>query len=60
MTRSELKRALLERVGATPVVADALDAEAVGEAVAAAEPKVVVRELTALGGALDLRHFDRH
>lgn len=49
MTRTESKRALLEELGATAVVADALDADAVGEAVARAEPEVVVHQLTAIG-----------
>ena len=49
MTRTESKRALLEELGATPVLADALDADAVGEAVARAEPEVVVHQLTAIG-----------
>jgi nucleoside-diphosphate-sugar epimerase len=48
-TRTESKRALLEELGATPVVLDALDADAVGEAVAKAEPEVVVHQLTAIG-----------
>ena len=34
MTRSESKRALLEELGAVPVVADALEADQVAEAVA--------------------------
>ena len=59
MTRSASKRAVLRNLGATPVVADALDAEQVAGAVAAAEPEVIVHELTALAGPLDLRHFDR-
>jgi nucleoside-diphosphate-sugar epimerase len=58
MTRSEGKRALLEEMGAVPVVADALDAARVAEAVAAAQPDVIVHELTAIG-AVDLRHLDR-
>jgi nucleoside-diphosphate-sugar epimerase len=41
------------------VVADALDPDAVAGAVAAAQPEVVVHQLTSLGGAFDLRHFDR-
>lgn len=44
---------------AAPAVADALQPEAVARAVAAAEPEVIVHELTALGGSLDMRHFDR-
>ena len=42
-----------------PVVADALDPDAVARAVAEAEPEVIVHQLTALSGSLDLRHFDR-
>jgi 2-alkyl-3-oxoalkanoate reductase len=43
-------------------VADALDPDAVAEAVAAAEPEVIVHELTALSGKLsgrDMRHPER-
>jgi nucleoside-diphosphate-sugar epimerase len=59
MTRSEARADLIRALGATPVVADALDADSVAGAVAAAEPDVIVHELTALSGSLDLRHFDR-
>jgi nucleoside-diphosphate-sugar epimerase len=58
MTRTESKRELLRELGAVPVVADALDAEQVAEAVGRARPEVIVHELTAIG-ALDMRHFDR-
>jgi nucleoside-diphosphate-sugar epimerase len=58
MTRSESKRAMLQEMGALPVVADALDPDQVAEAVARANPEVIVHELTAIG-LLDLRHFDR-
>src|SRR5919204_5422696 len=58
MTRSESKQARLSELGATPVVADALDPDQVAEAVARAMPDVIVHQLTAIG-ALDLRHFDR-
>jgi nucleoside-diphosphate-sugar epimerase len=58
MTRSESKQALLEELGAVPVVADALDPEQVAEAVGRARPEVIVHQLTAIG-ALDPRHFDR-
>jgi nucleoside-diphosphate-sugar epimerase len=58
-TRSEGKRAALRDLGAEPVVLDGLDATAVGEAVAQAEPDVVIHQMTALTGASDLRHFDR-
>jgi nucleoside-diphosphate-sugar epimerase len=58
MTRSESKRAMLEELGAMPVVADALAPDQVAEAVARARPDVIVHELTAIG-PLDMRHFDR-
>ena len=50
MTRSASKRAMLEELGAVPVVADALDADQVAEAVGRARPDVIVHELTALSG----------
>jgi nucleoside-diphosphate-sugar epimerase len=59
MTRSAGKADLVRELGAEPAVADALDAEAVAQAVAGAEPEAIVHELTALSGSLDLRHFDR-
>jgi nucleoside-diphosphate-sugar epimerase len=58
MTHKESNRALLQELGATPVVADALDPDQVAEAVARAKPDVIVHELTAIG-AVDTRHFDR-
>src|SRR4051794_26211910 len=59
MTRSSAKSELLPELGARPVVADALDREAVMRAVIGAAPDVVVHELTSLSGDLDLRHFAR-
>ena len=59
MTRSEERADLVRELGAQPVVADALDPDAVGAAVSAARPDVIVHQLTALSGSLDLRHFDR-
>jgi nucleoside-diphosphate-sugar epimerase len=58
MTRSPSKQATLYEMGAVPVVADALDPQAVARAVGRAEPDVIVHQLTAIG-ALDMRHFDR-
>src|SRR3954447_289245 len=58
MTRSESKQAMLHELGAVPVVADALDADQVAEAVGRARPEVIVHQLTAIG-AVDMRHFDR-
>jgi len=58
MTRSESKQAMVQELGAVPVVADALDPDQVAKAVALARPEVIVHELTAIG-LLDMRHFDR-
>jgi 2-alkyl-3-oxoalkanoate reductase len=55
MTRSVSKQDLVRRLGARPVVADALDPDAVAEAVASAEPEVIVHELTALSGPMSMR-----
>jgi 2-alkyl-3-oxoalkanoate reductase len=59
MTRTPSKQEALRALGARPVLADALDPEAVARALAEAEPEVVVHQLTALSGRLDLRHADR-
>ena len=62
MTRSGSKQDLVRSLGARPVVADALDPDAVAQAVASAEPEVIVHELTALSGKLsarDMRHPER-
>jgi nucleoside-diphosphate-sugar epimerase len=58
MTRSESKQAMLDELGAVPVVADALDPGEVAEAVGRARPDVIVHQLTAIG-AVDMRRFDR-
>jgi nucleoside-diphosphate-sugar epimerase len=59
MTRSASRCDAVRALGASPVVADALDPEAVASAVGEALPDVIVHQLTALSGSLDLRHFDR-
>lgn len=59
MTRSPGKRDLLRELGAQPVVADALDPESVAQAVAQADPEVIVHQLTAIPSRLDMRHFER-
>ncbi|MFL6103416.1 MAG: NAD-dependent epimerase/dehydratase family protein [Actinomycetes bacterium] len=59
MTRTPGKAAGLRATGAEPVVADALDRDAVLRAVVAARPEVVVHQLTALAGAISFRRFDR-
>jgi 2-alkyl-3-oxoalkanoate reductase len=57
--RSPGKTGELAALGAEPVVMDGLDAESVAGAIAHAAPEVAVHQMTALGGAYDLRHFDR-
>lgn len=62
-TTSAAKLGLLERMGAHATVMDGLDAESVGETVAAARPDAVVNEMTALSpehaGRLNPRKADR-
>ena len=59
MTRSASKQDLVRRLGARPVVADALDADAVARAVMAAEPEIIVHQLTALSGPIGVREARR-
>ena len=60
LTRTPAKAGLLRELGAEASVADALDEQAIHDAVAAARPDVIVHQLTELTGASDLRHFDRN
>jgi nucleoside-diphosphate-sugar epimerase len=59
MTRAEAKRDQLRRAGAEPMVANALDADAVGRAVGEAEPDVIVHQLTAIPPKINMRRFER-
>src|SRR5688572_11050905 len=62
MTRTASKQDGLRALGARPIVADALDPDAVAQAVASAEPEVIVHQLTALSGPMsvrDARHPER-
>jgi 2-alkyl-3-oxoalkanoate reductase len=61
MTKSPSKQDLLRTLGARPVLADALDPDAVAQAVASAEPEVIVHELTALSpmSVRTARHGER-
>ena len=62
MTRTPAKQDMLRALGARPVVADALDPDAVARVVGEAEPEVIVHQLTALSGKMrlrDARHPDR-
>jgi 2-alkyl-3-oxoalkanoate reductase len=56
-TRTPAKADGLRITGATPVVLDGHDLDAVRHAVIDAAPEVVVHQMTALSGDLDLRHF---
>jgi nucleoside-diphosphate-sugar epimerase len=55
MTRREDRRAEIDAAGATGVVCDVFDPEALTATVSAARPEVVVHELTALPAKLDVR-----
>ncbi|HEY8548061.1 MAG TPA: NAD(P)-dependent oxidoreductase [Acidimicrobiales bacterium] len=59
MTRSPDKADQVRRLGADPVVADALDAASVAQAVGEAEPDVIVHQLTAIPASVNMRRFDR-
>ena len=58
MTRSPGKAQTLRDAGATPVIADALEAEAVRRVVSDSRPDVIIHELTGLGGVRSYRNFD--
>jgi nucleoside-diphosphate-sugar epimerase len=60
-TRNPAKLDRVRLLGAEPVILDGLDGAAVGEAVARAEPEVVIHQMTTLAGANlgNLRRFDR-
>jgi nucleoside-diphosphate-sugar epimerase len=58
-TRTPGKVAQLREAGAVPVILDGLDREAVIAAVRAAEPEVVVHEMTALADMRNLRNPDK-
>ena len=59
LTRTAGKVDWIRRIGAQAAVADALNRAATVEAVARAEPDVIVHEMSSLGAANDLRRFDR-
>lgn len=59
MTRSPQRARELQASGAEAAVADALDAQAVTAAVAAAQPEVVIHQLTAIPPRLDPRRIER-
>lgn len=58
MTRTADKAATLHAIGAEPVVADGLDRDAIMQAVARAEPDVVIHQMTGLTGIKSFKKFD--
>ena len=58
-TRSTAKAATLQAAGATPVIVDGLDRQAVLDAVKAAQPEVIVHQMTALASMSSFRNFDK-
>jgi 2-alkyl-3-oxoalkanoate reductase len=59
MTRTPAKQEAIRELGARPVVADALDPEGVAQAVAEAEPEVVIHQLTAIDPSSFSRSLDK-
>jgi nucleoside-diphosphate-sugar epimerase len=59
MTRSQSKAELVRELGARPVIADALDRDAVAAAVLESRPEVVVHQLTALSEMGAPRNMDK-
>jgi nucleoside-diphosphate-sugar epimerase len=58
-TRSPGKAARLRAAGASAVIVDGLDRRAVTDAVMAAQPDVIVHQMTALVGLRSFRNFDK-
>jgi nucleoside-diphosphate-sugar epimerase len=58
-TRSSSNAEWLRRVGAEPAIVDALDRDAVMDAVKRAAPEVLIHQLTGLKGVHSYRNFDR-
>ncbi len=57
-TRSPAKAAQLKGAGATPVIVDGLDRQAVLDAVQTARPEVIVHQMTSLASMRSFRNFD--
>ena len=58
-TRSPAKAAQLKNAGATPAIVDGLDRRAVIDTVLAAQPEVIVHQMTALTSMRNFRNFDK-
>jgi nucleoside-diphosphate-sugar epimerase len=59
LTRFPAKAETIRRTGAEAAVADGSNRAAIVKVVTTARPDVIVHEMTSLGGANDLRRFDR-
>jgi nucleoside-diphosphate-sugar epimerase len=59
-TRSPARAGELERAGATPIVADVFDREAIARAVASVQPSVVIHQLTDLSAGVAPEHLARN
>jgi nucleoside-diphosphate-sugar epimerase len=57
-TRSEQRASLIHDLGAEPAVVDAFDADGLRAAVAAAQPEVVIHQLTSIPKRIDPRSFE--
>ena len=58
-TRSTAKTAGLERAGAKPAIVDGLDRKGLIDAVKAAEPDVIIHQMTALSALKSFRNLDK-
>lgn len=58
-TRSPDRLGALRALGAEAVIVDALDPDSVADVVAKAEPEVIVHQLSALNGPMNMRHMKR-
>jgi NAD(P)H-binding len=58
-TRRSAKVDTIRQLGGEPTVVDGLDGAKVREVVRSVQPDVIVHEMTDLGGAVNLRHFDQ-
>ena len=59
LTRTPARAELIRAMGAEPVIADGLDADAIAAVMDSTRPDAVIHEMTNLAGATDLRNFDR-
>jgi len=58
-TRSERGASVVRNMGGQPAIVDGLDEQGILDAVARAQPEVVIHEMTALAGKPDMRRWDR-